>query len=157
MKSYIIKRSVALVLLVVLLSFSSIAFAKNFDIAFNTLIPNDSTKYDGHGYKVDTDTYCYITTNSGTVITENLYYRMRGQEVDNSNLDHTYYLPATERSLSYRGTVSRLMLEYVDNTNGNYYTNIRNGYYGQYRFALGVSLHSGSGSYNRSLNGVWNP
>ena len=135
-----------LTLVFVLCAFSTIAYAKNFDISF-TLTPNGSSGYSGTGYKVDSDPKCYITTTGGSVISNNLIYKCRGKAITSSG-----YADATELSdPAYQGATSET-LYYI----GTYYTNIVNGNWSQYSFILAASLHSGNpGQYN--LSGRWNP
>lgn len=136
-----------LTLVFVLCAFSTIAYAKNFDISF-TLTPNGSSGYSGTGYKVDSDPKCYITTTGGSVISNNLIYKCRGKAITSSG-----YADATELSNpAYQGAITSETLYYK----GTYYTNIVNGNWSQYSFILAASLHSGNpGQYN--LSGRWNP
>lgn len=136
-----------LTLVFVLCAFSTIAYAKNFDISF-TLTPNGSSGYSGTGYKVDSDPKCYITTTGGSVISNNLIYKCRGKAITSSG-----YADATELSdPAYQDAITSETLYYI----GTYYTNIVNGNWSQYSFILAASLHSGNpGQYN--LSGRWNP
>lgn len=134
-----------LTLVFVLCAFSTIAYAKNFDISF-TLTPNGSSGYSGTGYKVDSDPKCYITTTGGSVISNNLIYKCRGKAITSSG-----YVNATELG-TFQGAISSETLYYI----APYYTDIVNGNWSQYSFILAASLHSGSsGQYN--LSGRWNP
>ena len=90
-----------LTLVFVLCAFSTIAYAKNFDISF-TLTPNGSSGYSGTGYKVDSDPKCYITTTGGSVISNNLIYKCRGKAITSSG-----YADATELSNpAYQGAIT---------------------------------------------------
>ena len=134
-----------LTLVFVLCAFSTIAYAKNFDIFFR-LTPDGPSGYSGTGHKVDADPKCYITTTSGSVISNNLIYKCRGKAITSSG-----YVDATELGI-YQGQISRETLYYI----APYYANIVNGNWSQYSFILAASLHSGNpGEYN--LAGVWNP
>jgi len=144
------KRMLIVALVVVMIfAFGTTAYAKNFSIAFN-LEPNGPSRYSGDGYKVDTDTKCYITTTSGTAIDNNLTYKMRGKRTVTSG-STTYYYNATGLG-QYSGPITSRTLNYID----PYKTQIANGNYGNYTFALAASLHSGSGT-SYSINGRWNP
>lgn len=137
--------SCVLILVLILCAFSTIAYAKNFDISF-TLTPNGSSGYSGTGYKVDSDPKCYITTTGGSVISNNLIYKCRGKAITSSG-----YVNATELG-TFQGAVSSETLYYI----APYYADIVNGNWSQYSFILAASLHSGNpGEYN--LTGVWNP
>ena len=97
-----------LTLVFVLCAFSTIAYAKNFDISF-TLTPNGSSGYSGTGYKVDSDPKCYITTTGGSVISNNLIYKCRGKAITSSG-----YADATELSdPAYQGAITSETLYYI--------------------------------------------
>jgi hypothetical protein len=142
------------ILCIALIGFSTTAFAKNFDISF-TLTPNGPSQYSGQGYKVDNDTNCYITTTGGSVVSNELQYKVRGKDKWMTTQGYAYY-DATQLGGPYTKKITSKKLSYVDNSYDNYYTEIKNGDYSQFTFVLAASLHSGSsGNYN--LTGRWNP
>ena len=127
--------------------FAASAFAINYSISF-TLTPSGPSKYDGYGVKGDPDTNCYITTTGGTGVTQ--HYKLRGKRCVRTG-DVVSYTSATTLG-SYNSKITRATLSYMD----PYKTQIKNGNYAQYEFALACSLHSGTGS-SYTIVGRWNP
>lgn len=142
MKRKLIAACVAVVLLVCTLGVSAMAI--NYDFSF-TLTPNGSSDLDAPGKKGDDEPRCYVTTTGGSVVSNNLTYKVRAR--DNSN-----HAEATQLSNPLTGAVTRLTLAYK----APYLEKFAEGRWAEDTFILAASLHSGNpGSYN--LNGRWNP
>ena len=127
-------------------AFTSIASATNYGISYK-LIYDGPSEMSGKGRKADHDVYCYITTESGTVIDNNLKYRMRGRAVNNGAYDQATTLG------KYQGAVSQKKLKYVE----PYLTAVQGANYRKTYYVLAALLHSGTPDVQYTLNGKWNP
>lgn len=144
MKRKLIAACVAVVLLVCTLGVSAMAI--NYDFSF-TLTPNGDSEFTDPGYKGDWEPRCYITSESGSVLTQHLQHKFRVREADT-------YDYASEPSDMLTRAVTKLTLEYLD----EYADEFDLGNWDQYGFRLACSLHEeGEDADQFTLNGRWNP
>ena len=127
--------------------FVPFASAKNYDVSFK-LVRGGDPKFSGKGKKVDTDPLYYVTTESGTVISNNLKYKVRARAIEGSSYEF-----ASKPSKELKGTVKSYKIQYFD----PYLSEITSGNYRKHYYILAASLHSGDPDKAYTLKGKWNP
>ena len=130
--------------------FVPLASAKNYDTSFKLkpVSGDGNSGFSGKRRKGDADPFYYVTTESGTVISNNLKYKVRARAIEGSNYEY-----ASKPSKDQKGKIKSLAIKYYD----PYLSEITSGNYRKHYYILAASLHSGDPDKAYTLKGKWNP
>lgn len=130
--------------------FVPFASAKNYNTSFRLkpVSGGGDSGFSGKGRKGDADPFYYVTTESGTVISNNLPYKVRARAIEGSS-----YAYASKPSKDQKGKITSLAIKYFD----PYLSEITSGNYRKHYYILAASLHGGDPNTTYTLKGKWNP